>query len=79
MESFTSLVSISAIMELPWYVGLAGLGLVAFFVWSALWSLLKIRPVRALTRLILALALLLILSQAGDAIVQLIGAAPPAE
>ncbi|MCB1464624.1 MAG: hypothetical protein KDJ90_19910 [Nitratireductor sp.] len=76
MPDIMSMLSASAILELPWYVGIPGLAVVALLLWSALWSLLTFRIARAIVRLVFAFAVLVVLSQAGGAISQLVGGAP---
>ena len=71
-DALAGLISLDAILALPWYVGVTGLILVVLFLISALWSLLTFRIVKAVTRLVLAAVILVILSQGGEAIVQLI-------
>ena len=73
LTTIMSVVDLSAILELPWYVGITGVLAAGLLVWSALWSLITFKIVRAFTRLILAFAILVILSQGGEAIMQLIG------
>lgn len=68
-----SLISIPAILALPWYVGLTGLALAALLLFSSVTSLLTLRPIRAVSRLVMAFVVLVILSKGGEAIVQLIG------
>jgi hypothetical protein len=77
MGTYVSLLSIDRILELPWYVGIPGLLLAAMMTLSALWSILALRPVKAITRFVLVFALLVILSRGGEAIAQLIGGGPP--
>lgn len=73
MESLLSFVSLGKILSLPWYVGMPGIALIALLLFSAVKSLLTLSPVKAVTRLILAFAIAVILTQGGDTIVQLIG------
>ena len=68
--------TLARIAALPWYVGLPGLGIAALFALSALRALFALRVLKALTRLFFAATVLLILSQAGSAISQLVGGAP---
>ncbi|GIL03373.1 MAG: hypothetical protein BroJett030_32720 [Alphaproteobacteria bacterium] len=77
MADYLSLLSFETILELPWYVGVPGLLAVALLVLSAVTALLALKPVKAIVRLVLALAIVVILSRGGAAISQLIGGAPP--
>lgn len=65
-------IDLSKILALPWYVAIPGLAVAILFAWSAIWSLLTFRLVRALTRITLALVIVIILNYGGEAIVQLI-------
>lgn len=65
-----SQISISNILELPAIVMVPGMAVIALFVISALRSLFSLRIIRAFTSLVSAYVIALILSQAGDAIVQ---------
>lgn len=78
LNTILSVIDLPAILALPWYIGITGILAAGLFVWSAFWSLITFKIVRAFTRLIMALAILIILSQGGEAIMQLIGAPPPA-
>jgi len=78
MPDLTAIVSFDAILALPWYVGLPGLLAIAMLVLSAFWSALALRPIKALSRLILALAIAAILSHGGEAMSRLIGGTPGA-
>lgn len=78
MSEALSIVSITAILELPWYVGIPGLLAIALLLWSAFWSIVALRPVQAIIRIVFALAIAVILSQGGEALSQLIGGGPPA-
>ncbi len=69
--------TLARISELPWYVGLPGLAVAGLFALSALRALIVLRPIKALSRLVLAGAVLIILSQAGAALSQLVGGTPP--
>lgn len=73
-ETLISLFSIQAILVLPWYVGVPGLMVAAVFVWSAFRALLSLRIFKVITNLVLAAVVVLILSQGGATIVQMIGA-----
>lgn len=73
MENLSSLISIGAIMELPWYVGIPGLLLVAVLLVSALRALFRFRLLKVITHLVLAFVILIILSRGGDTLLQLIG------
>ena len=75
-ETLLSLFSIQAILALPWYVGIPGLMIVAVFVWSAFRALLLLRIFKVITNLVLAAVVIIILSQGGAAIVQIIGEPP---
>jgi branched-subunit amino acid ABC-type transport system permease component len=77
IENLIFLVSVADILALPWHVGLTGLSLAALLACSAAWSILMLRPVRALTRIVAAFAILIILSQAGEAVVGLFNPPPP--
>ena len=76
MPDLSSIVSIARILELPWYVGIPGLAIIVLLVWSALLSILRLKPVNALVSLFFALVVAIILSQAGSALVQLVGGGP---
>jgi hypothetical protein len=71
MTNSAQLVSFSAIMQLPWIVSVPGVILVILLVLSGLRSLLRLRLVGAVSRLVLSLVLLVILSQGGSAVAQL--------
>jgi hypothetical protein len=73
MPGYLSLLSFDKILALPWYVGVPGLLVVAALLLSAAWSILKLQPVKAIIRLILAFGVAIILSQGGEAIARLIG------
>ena len=77
MPDLTSVVSLDAILALPWFVGIPGLLAIALLVLSAFWSALALRPVRAIARLILAFIVAAILSNGGEAIARLIGGGTP--
>jgi hypothetical protein len=72
-EYLASLISLQRILDLPWYVGIIGLLLVVMLLWSAFWSVLSFRLIKALIRLVLAIALLVILSQQGQTIAEFVG------
>ncbi|MEC9342889.1 MAG: hypothetical protein VYD64_03490 [Pseudomonadota bacterium] len=76
MSEILAILSFGALLELPWYVGMPGLALIALLLWSALRSLLTMRPLKAIVRLVFAFAVAIILSQAGTAIAELVGGAP---
>ena len=67
-----SLMSIDAIIDLPWYVGELGLVLCALALWSAVWAMLQLRFARAATRLVFVFLVLTILTQNGNDIVRFI-------
>jgi hypothetical protein len=73
METIGKLLSIPAILELPWYIGIPGLMIAAALLWSAFLALLSLRIFKSATRLIMAVLIVIILGQGGSAIVQLIG------
>lgn len=75
MEPVVSLVSPEKILALPWHVGVPGMALIALFLWSAVKSALTMRPVKAITRIVLAFVVAVILTQGGDAIVQMVDGA----
>lgn len=72
METIGKLLSIPAILELPWFIGIPGLMIAAAFVWSAFLALLSLRIIKSATRLIMAVLVVIILGQVGPAIVQMI-------
>jgi hypothetical protein len=76
METLLALVSLTKILALPWYVGITGLALIALFLLSAIRSVLRLRVFAALTNIIAAFVIAVILTQGGEAIVQLIGVPP---
>ena len=76
-DTLLSLFSLEAILALPWYVGIPGLMVVAIFVWSAFRALLLLRIFKVITNLVMAAVVFIILSQGGNALVQMIGAPPP--
>lgn len=73
METALGLISISNILELPWLVKGPGLFLIALFLLRAVRCVFSLRLITVLTSLVYAMVFAIILSQAGDAIVQLIG------
>ena len=75
-DTLLSLFSLEAILALPWYVGIPGLMVVAIFVWSAFRALLSLRIFKVITNLAMAAVVFIILSQGGNALVQMIGAPP---
>ncbi|MEM7464259.1 MAG: hypothetical protein AAF362_16425 [Pseudomonadota bacterium] len=77
-DTLLSLFSLEAILALPWYVGIPGLMVVAIFVWSAFRALLLLRIFKVIANLVMAAVVFIILSQGGNALVQMIGAPPPA-
>ncbi|MEZ5872068.1 MAG: hypothetical protein R3D32_09515 [Nitratireductor sp.] len=78
MELVLSLISFERIMALPPLIQLCGLGLVALLAFSAVFSVLRFRLIRAVSRFIMAVVILIILSQGGEALVQLFGGQMPA-
>ncbi|MCB1455498.1 MAG: hypothetical protein KDJ48_05620 [Nitratireductor sp.] len=78
MELVASLISFERIMALPPLFQLCGLGLVALLSLSAVFSVFRLRLIRAVTRIIMAVVILIILSQGGEALVQLLGGQIPA-
>ena len=76
MSDILSLIAIDQILQLPWYVGIPGLAIIVLLLWSAMLSVLRLSPIKALTSLLLALLAAILLSQGGHAIAQLIGGAP---
>jgi hypothetical protein len=81
MLHLTDLVSFSAIMQLPWSVWVPGLVLSTLFVLNGLRALLRLNPTRAFSRLVFAFVILVMLSQGGNAVAQLLGldVEPPAK
>ena len=77
MQSLASLLSYQSIAGLPWYVGMPGLAAIALLLFSAAKSLLMLRPLKALFRVVLAFAVAVILSGGGAAIAQWIGGSAP--
>ncbi len=69
MERLSSLMSIPAILDLPWYVGELGLVLAALALFSSVWSMLSLRFAAAIVRLAFVFVLLIILTQNGPDIV----------
>jgi uncharacterized membrane protein len=76
MENLATLIDPSRIAALPWHIGIPGMLVILLLVLSAIRSALSLRPVRAITRIILALAIAIILTQGGDAIASLTGTPP---
>ncbi len=70
MQTLQEFISIERILALPWYVGYTGLGLIVILLIASFWSLIYLRPIRAITRFLVAVAIAVILSQRGDLIVQ---------
>lgn len=77
MKSLLSLVSYQSIAGLPWYVGVPGLAAIALLLLSAAKSVLLLRPLKALSRVVLAFAVAVILSGGGAAIAHWVGGPPP--
>ncbi len=77
METLLALISLPKILSLPWYVGMTGLGLIALLLLSSIKSLLTLRVFKAVSRLVLAFVIAVVLTQGGDAIVQMIGQPTP--
>lgn len=73
MEALLSLISFSNILELPLLVSVPGLLLILLFLARGVRAFLTLRIIRAFTSLVLAFVVAVILSQAGQAIVQLLG------
>ncbi|MCG6857332.1 MAG: hypothetical protein LJE67_04620 [Salaquimonas sp.] len=73
MSELLSSAVFQRIGELPWYASYPGLAVTALLLISAIRALITLKLVKALTRVVLAAAVLIILSQAGAAISQLIG------
>jgi hypothetical protein len=71
MKNVTELVSIPAIMQLPWLVAVPGIIIVVLLVLSGLRALLRLRLVGAISRLVMSFAVLVILSQGGTAMARL--------
>jgi len=76
MSDILSFISFDQILQLPWYVGIPGLTVIVLLMWSALLSILMLRPIKALVSLSFALLVAVLLSQGGQAIAQLVGGAP---
>ena len=72
MEQLSSLMSIPAIIALPWYVGELGLVLAVLALFSSVWSMLSLRFAVAIVRLAFVFVLLVILTQNGPDIVRFI-------
>lgn len=72
LAALLSVIDIATILSLPWYLGLGGLGLAALLLWSAFWSLLTLKIVKAATRILAALLIVIVLSQAGETIAEMI-------
>ncbi|MCB1384446.1 MAG: hypothetical protein KDJ80_00780 [Nitratireductor sp.] len=73
MQEFLSLLSLSNIIALPWYVSVPGLLVVALFFARAVFALFSFRLIRAATNLVLMVVVAVLLSRFGFALVQLIG------
>ena len=73
MADYLSVVFLEKIDALPWYVGVPGMLVIAALVLSAALNVLMLRPVRAIVRLILAFAVVVILSQGGESLARLLG------
>jgi hypothetical protein len=78
MPEILALVSPEKIMALPWHIQFPGIAIVAILVIAAFWALLKLQPVRALGRLVTALAVAIILAQGGEAITRFVAQYLPA-
>lgn len=74
MQEILALVSPEKIMALPWHIQLPGIAIVVLLIIAAFWALLQLQPVRALGRLVTALAVTIILAQGGEAIARLVAA-----
>ena len=73
MEPLLSLISLSNILELPALVMVPGLLIIILLLARGVRAFLTLRIVRAFSSLVMAFVIAVILSQAGDAIVQLLG------
>lgn len=73
MEPLLSLISLSNILELPALVMVPGLLIIVLLLARGVRAFLTLRIVRAFVSLVMAFVIAVILSQAGEAIVQLIG------
>lgn len=79
MEFALGLIDIERVMALPWIVKGPGLALIALFLLRAVRCVFSLRLITVFTSLVYAFVIAVILSQAGEAIVQLIGVEEPAE
>lgn len=77
METLLGLVSLSRILALPWYLGIVGLVLIAALLWSAIKSVLTLSPLKAVSRLVTAFVIAVVLSQWGETLVQMFATRPP--
>jgi len=73
MDLIVSLIDIPKIFSLPWQVLAPGIVLVVLFALRAFRSIFTLSPIRAFTSVMWVIAILIILSNGGDAIVQLAG------
>ena len=73
MEPLLSLISLSNILELPALVMVPGLLIIVLLLARGVRAFLTLRIVRAFVSLVMAFVIAVILSQAGEAIVQLLG------
>jgi branched-subunit amino acid ABC-type transport system permease component len=72
MQEILALVSPEKIMALPWHIQIPGVALIVVLAISAIWSMLSLRPVRAFSHLVTAIAVAIILAQGGEAIARLV-------
>jgi uncharacterized membrane protein len=76
MENLATLVDPARITALPWHIGIPGMLLILLLILSAIRAALSLRPIRAVTRIVLAFVVAVILTQGGDAISALSGNPP---
>lgn len=73
MELILSLISPGYIAGLPWQVSLPGMLIIALYLMRGFFSLFKFRFIKAVSSLIWAICVAIILSQGGEAIAKLAG------
>lgn len=73
MDLVFGLIDPDRIMELPWIVKGPGIALIVLFLFRAIRCLFSLRLITLFTSLVYAVVIAIILSQAGEAIVQLLG------
>lgn len=72
MKYILSLISPEAILNLPWQIHVPTLVIIAFLLFRAFFSVLKFSPIKAISSLVYAILIAIIISNSGHMLVQFI-------